>query len=333
MNGRVRLVLVLLALLPAACDQQPPEASRPTGTTSGTTEASRTTQTAPPPPPADVTTLIDGVLTATGERHYYGADPEILDKAAFQATCPNDSELTFVLGCYHGGTISILRIDRPELARLMEVTAAHEMLHAAHASLGAPDRRRVHAWIEEFYAGLDDAEIRELVAEYERLRPQSRLNELHSILGTEVEVLSPALETYYGRYFADRRRVVEAHESYRAVLRGLTRRVDELHAQIDQVSAQLHSLDGQMKAKRTELESIEQRLERLEAQGSIREFNALIPRQNALVNEYNGLVDRYNELVDVHDAKVEEVNGMALEQHELAAELGSRPSIPRAGGR
>ena len=333
MNVRVRLALVLLALLPAACDRQAPETAPPAATTSLPAESSRATPTTLRPGPADVVALVTGVLTGTGERHYYGGDPEILDKAAFQAACPNDSELTLVLGCYHRGTISILRIDRPELSRLMEVTAAHEMLHAAHAALGAPERRKVHAWIEEFYAGMDDAEVRELVAEYERLRPQSRLNELHSILATEVEVLSPDLETYYGRYFTDRGRVVQSHESYRAVLRELTRRVDELHVQIDQLNAQLGSLDGQMKAKRAELDSVEQRLGWLEAQGSIREFNALIPRQNALVNEYNGLVDRYNELVDVHDAKVEEVNALALKQDELASALGSRPSIPPAGGR
>jgi len=309
----VGTVLVLLA----ACSQPAEEAAPP----------------ATPTPPAEVVALVDGVLTEAGERSYYEAEPRLLDREAFQAACPNDSELTVVLGCYSDGTISILRIERPELTRVMEVTAAHEMLHAVYAGLAGPERRQVDGWIEEFYAGLVDPDIRDVVGQYERSEPRQRLNELHSILATEVGALSPALETYYGRYFTDRRRVVAANESYEGMFREIRRRVDKRHGEIEQLCAQLRMLDGRIATKKAQLEAVEQQLKRLDAQGDVRAYNALIPRQNALVEEATGVIDRFNELVDLHNAKVDQVNGLALRQDELVSDLGSRPSIPRGAAR
>ena len=43
--------------------------------------------------------------------------------------------------------------------------------------------------------------------------PGQRLNELHSLLGTEVAHLSPALERYSHRYFHDRQGIVSAFQS------------------------------------------------------------------------------------------------------------------------
>lgn len=279
------------------------------------------------PPPADVAALVAGTLTDEGERLLYRANPKVLDKAEFDVACPFDQELTVVLGCYYNGTIGILRVDRPELSRVMEVTAAHEMLHAAYVALPRREREKVDGWIEEFYVTVEDPEIQELIVQYRRQGPEVRLNELHSILPTELVVLSPALETYYQRYFADRQRVVQAHQSYAAVFRDIKRRVAELHRQIDGYEAQLTSLDSRISTRKAELDAMNVRLEQLRAQGNARTYNSLIPQQNALVEDYNGLINQYNELVDVHNQKVDEVNALALEQDELATSLGSKPSV------
>ncbi len=282
----------------------------------------------PEPPPAEVAGLVDGLLSPEGQRLFYAAHPRLLTKAEFDAACPNDSELAVVLGCYHRGTISILRVDRPDLAPVMTVTAAHEMLHAAYVGLSSRDRGEVDGWVGDFYADLRDPEIRDLVTQYDRREPQQRGNELHSILPTEVSALSPPLEAYYRRYFIDRQAVVRAHESYAAIFRELERRVAGLHAELDGLKGQLNALEAQMNATRGELESLNGQLDRLEGQGDIRTYNALVPRQNALVAQYNGLVDRFNQVVDLHNRKVDEVNGLALQQDQLATSLGSKPSLP-----
>lgn len=289
-------------------------------------------EAAPPQerPPADVVALVDGILSPDGERIFYAAHPRILDKAEFDTACPNDSEFTVVLGCYHRGTISVLRVDRPDLAPVMTVTAVHEMLHAAYADLPKDERARIDAQVQEFYAGLNDPEIRDVVGQYDRREPGQRANELHSILPTEVASLSPPLERYFRRYFADRSRVVQAHDGYAAVFRNLERRVADLHAQIGELKRQLETIEGRMNADRRELESLNARLDRLRAQGDIAEYNSLVPRQNALVSSYNGMVDQFNNLVDRHNARVDEVNALALQQDELVTSLGSKPSLPPA---
>ena len=277
--------------------------------------------------PADVAALVDGRLTPEGERLLYGARPRILPKAEFDVACPHDSEVTVVLDCFIDGSIAILRVDQPGLSRIMEVTAAHEMLHAAYLVLSRPDRERVDGWIGELSTTLDDPQLRDVLDRYERLGPRRHLNELHSILGTEMPVLSPALETYYQRYFVDRQRVVEAHQSYAAVFQDLKRRVDELHAELAGLKARLDSLDSRIAQKRAELDGLNSRLEQLRARGDLRTYNSLIPEQNALVDEYTGLIDQFNEVVALHNQKVDEVNGLALEQDELTTSLGAKPSV------
>jgi hypothetical protein len=283
----------------------------------------------PEPPPAEVVALVEGTLSEEGRRLLYRARPRVLDKAAFDAACPNHGELTLVLGCYDHGTVAILRVERPELARIMEVTAAHEMLHVAYVTLSAGERAEVDSWIEQFYATVDDPDMRDLVSEYEREGPERRLNELHSILPTEVAVLSPELEDYYTRYFVDRARVVEAHASYEAVFRDLKQRVADLHRELDGLKAQLDALESRMSRERAELEALNGRLDQLRGQGNFRAYNSLIPQQNALAG-YNALVDRFNQLVDVHNEKADQVNELALEQDQLATSLGSKPSLPAA---
>ena len=71
-----------------------------------------------------------------------------------------------VLGCYGRGTLRILRVDRPDLAPVMVVSAAHEMLHGAYERLSRPERTKIDAAIQQAYAGIDDPQLTDLVASY-----------------------------------------------------------------------------------------------------------------------------------------------------------------------
>ena len=79
--------------------------------------------------PTPEVAALAGSMSEEGRRVFYLASPKILDRAAFGVACPED-DLGTVLGCYAGGKIYILRVTRPELTGVMEVAAAHEMLHA-----------------------------------------------------------------------------------------------------------------------------------------------------------------------------------------------------------
>src|SRR5262249_44324260 len=154
--------------------------------------------------------------------------------------------------------------DRPDLAPVMVVSTAHEMLHAAYARLPRRERARVDALLEDFYATVQDQDFRSLVDQYDRDEPGHRSSELHSLVPTPIAPLSPELERYYRRYFRDRAGIVAAYQSYNGLFQQLKARSDQLHAELDGIKAQLADLE-------TRLESAKGRAEQLSAQiGALR---------------------------------------------------------------
>ena len=184
---------------------------------------------------ANETTMTNAARHSLGE-----ADPHLDDKAQFAVDCSfPEAAGSLVLGCYTRKTVYVLRVDRADLAPVMPVSTAHEMLHAAYLHLSPEERRRVNIMIEVFYATIDNPDLTDLVAQYERVEPGQRLNELHSLLPTEVRTLSPALERYYRRYFRDRSRVVDAFDSYNVVFASVRSRLNQLDGELTALKAQL----------------------------------------------------------------------------------------------
>jgi len=266
-------------------------------------------------------------MTDTGRRYFYLGRPQLDQKAEFNQDCPS-GELSLVLGCYNLGRIYILQVDRPELAAVMDVTAAHEMLHAAYARLSSSEKSQVNSQINSFYQSVSDPKIKELVAEYDRAEPGDRLNELHSILPTQLESLSPELETYYQQYFSNRRAVAAAYKSYEAIFENLESQIAGLKTEIERIRSQLGSLEATLDSQRQELDRLDGKMSALLSANRIAEYNALVPQQNSLVRQYNGNVEYYRQLVASHNAKVEQINQLALEQNELVDALDSTKYTP-----
>jgi uncharacterized protein involved in exopolysaccharide biosynthesis len=151
-----------------------------------------------------------------------------------------------------------------------------------YGSLGPAERARIDAELEAARAGNVRLE--------ERLKPYAGLptmtNEIHSILGSEFDGLSPALEAHYAQYFSDRSSVVAARQ------RTLGAREEE----ITRLRAEVDELDGRIETLRATL--ISQR-----AAGNI-------PAYNANVAVFNDLINRYNSTIDTLNAKIEEYNGL-----------------------
>src|SRR5439155_1758784 len=130
------------------------------------------------------------------------ASPAVEDVDTFARNCGIDSRPdapgephTHTQGCYVGGRIHLLAPDRAEAHDLLYVVAAHELLHAVYAWLGPGERSRIDAEVEAARVGNDRLE--------ERLKPYGTTptldNEMHSILGSEFDGLSPALEAHYAQ--------------------------------------------------------------------------------------------------------------------------------------
>jgi len=283
-------------------------------------------------PLGEVDALVDGALTPEGKRIFASARPEILDRAAFAVACPTPKEAAIVLGCYDGGRIFILRVGRADLSRVMQSTAAHELLHAAHDALAVGERGRIDQQVAEYYRTLDDPELRDLLGIYDRSEPLERDNELHSILPTTRRSLSQPLENYYRRYFTSRSTFVDAYESYKAPFKALQERVDGLHREITDLSGQLDRLQQDINSREGGLQAIEGRLAALDAAGDDRSYNALIPEQNAQADQVNALINQFNATVVAHNDKVAEVDSLVLQERELENSVGSYPDSKRPGG-
>lgn len=258
-------------------------------TTMPTTTVAPTTTTTTEPLPADMAELAAATtMTERGRRLFLAARPAIEDGPTFAGNCgvenPTGSggSRTHTAGCYFAGRIHLLAPDRAEARSLLYVVAAHELLHAVYGSLGPAERARIDAELEAARAGNARLE--------ERLKPYAGLptlnNEIHSILGSEFDGLSPALEAHYAQYFSDRSVVVAARQ------RTLGAREDE----IARLRAEVDALDNRIETLRATM--ISQR-----AAGDIRAYNAS-------VDVFNGLIDRYNSTIDTLNAKIEEYNGL-----------------------
>ena len=240
------------------------------------------------------------------------ARPRIDERTRFASDCPVDEAASsVVLGCYRAGHIYLLRVDRADLAGVMTVTAAHEMLHAAYAELGGKERGRVDGLIDE-YLSTPDVRIAEALSEYEQIPGSDLDDEAHSLIGTLARDLPRPLERHYTQYFQSRDAVVDAFDAYSLVFDGLQATYDRLAAEVDALSAELAGLDSQLGGASAEADRLFREIESLRSQGRLDESNALVGSQNAAVARANSLAARYNSLVATHNAKVDELNNAAF---------------------
>ena len=184
-------------------------------------------------------------MSNRGEFLFYASHPSIEGTQAFNDKCARVEQSSAILGCYNGRNIYIYDVKNSKLDGIREVTAAHEMLHAAYMRMDESERSKVDALVEAEYAKLSgNQEFAERMAFYARTEPGERDNELHSIIGTEVASISPELEQHYKQYFSDRAKVVALHTQYASVFYELQARGKELSAELDALADTIEAASG-----------------------------------------------------------------------------------------
>ncbi len=194
---------------------------------------------------ADETTMQDDT-----RRIFYVNHPALSDKAEFNTEC-RTTEQSIILGCYVAGRgIFLLDVQEPKLNGVVEVTAAHEVLHAEYERLNTSEREKIDRLTSEFYENnVSNERIKKTVENYRKKDPSIVPNELHSILATEVRDLSPELEEYYSQYFKDRIKIVEFSELYE-------RAFIDLEQQAKIIESQLASLKNQIDTDRSQIDAL-----------------------------------------------------------------------------
>jgi len=283
--------------------------------------------------PSTVSALAtDSTMTPYATKVFYVNHPSIDQKLAFSQNCNSRTEQTIVLGCYHGNQngIYLLSVSDARLHGVEEVTAAHEMLHAAYNRLSTKERHRVDALLNDYYANnLKDQRIRDEVDSYKTSEPNDITNEMHSIFGTEVGTLPPELETYYQQYFKDRSKVVAYSTAYASEFTSRRQQVSNYDTQLTGLKKQIETATNELTAQEGELQASRARLQAERDNGDVQSYNSQVPVYNAAVEAYNAKITVTKQLIAEYNVLVEKRNAIALEVSELAHAI-SGDALPQS---
>lgn len=276
-------------------------------------------------PTPEIQQLADSdTMQGRGRDLFYISEPQIQAGTDFNTACSKQGEQTIVLGCYKAQQIYLYNVSDTRLRGVKEVTAAHEMLHAAYERLATADRDRVNTMLQPIIAGMKDQRILDLIQLYNREEPGELYNEMHSILGTEYAQLTPDLEEYYRQYFGDRVKIVGYAGQYQAVFTQSKTKLDSYDQRLDALKSQIDRNNNELKQQQVELESAASELTQLRSAGRIQEYNQQVPIYNARVESFNALVEQTKGLVEQYNTLVAERNQQATAQNDLYQSLDSR---------
>lgn len=266
-------------------------------------------------PTTEATALADrdGMINE-GRFLYYASQSELDSSSDFNKVCTRIEKTSSILGCYNNSRIYIYNITDARLDGIREVTAAHEMLHAAYQRMSDSEKTTINALLETEYKKLEnDKDFADLIAYYSRTEPGERDNELHSVIGTEIANIDPALETHYGQYFSNRQNVVALYAKYNSVFQDLKDKADALAVQLSALAASIPDRSANYNADVQTLNADVTAFNKRASSGGFltqAQFNsersALMVRAadidlvrtsiNDDVSKYNSILDEYNSI-------------------------------------
>ncbi len=278
-------------------------------------------------PPAVVRLADETAMTDYARRIYYVNHPKIDPLAeSFRVDC-STSEQTIVLGCYHGNQSGIFIYDVTDerLAGVEQVTAAHEMLHAAYERLSSEEQLRVDGLLQNYYkTQLNDERIKKTIDSYKKTEPTELVNEMHSIFGTEVLVLPAELENYYRQYFSDRSKVVGYALDYQSEFSARQKQIDAYDAQLKALKEQIDKKETSLSLQLADLQASRAKLDSLRSSGQVDAYNDAVPAYNAKVNAYNSIVGNLQTDISTYNNLIATRNNLAKEIRELDQALDTR---------
>lgn len=284
-------------------------------------------------PPAAVTVLAtDDTMTTEAEHLLYVNHPDITTGPAFTSHCPAGGEKTVVLGCYVGNDagIYIYKVTDPRLDGVEQVTAAHEMLHAAYRRLGPGERKKVDAMLVNYYEhDLTDQRIKDTIAAYKQSEPNDVVNEMHSVFGTEAVNLPAPLEQYYRQYFTDRAKITAFTAQYEGEFTSREDKVKDYDNQLTSLKSQIEANEAQLNQQSAALSSQAAQLQQERTSGQLAAYNSAVPGYNAAVDSYNNLLAATKNLINQYNSIVDARNAVALEEQQLSRAL-SPNALPAA---
>ena len=263
-------------------------------------------------PSGEMAALTDRLaLTDTGRRVFFATHPTLDGSQAFNEQCSDvdHSEGGHILGCFTQDRIHLFNVNDERLDGIVEVTGAHELLHAAWYRMSDGERGELVDSLTGLYEEfrMEDPELEDRMSVYANLPPVSFANELHSVLATEVRVLPDWLETHYARWFSNRGVILDLFDAYHQIFNEIQSRADELQAQLNSLRTEVEqrsdAYDAAVSQFNSDVQDFNNRNAAFEFSDNEGEFwrlrGQLEARSMDLSAERDGiqaLIDRYEEL-------------------------------------
>lgn len=280
-------------------------------------------------PPEKIVALADKTtMKPETRRIFYVNHPQLDDKTDFRNNC-QIAEQSIVLGCFvNNKGIFLLNVSDKRLSGIIEVTAAHETLHAIYDRLTSDEKAKVDKMTSDFFATIKDERILTTIENYRKKDPSVVPNELHSILASEVKDLSPELEEYYAKYFNDRQQIVSFSSQYEQAFLDLENKVEDYDQQLKSIKNQIDTNQANLVQQNLRIEDKRRELDSLLSGENFDQYNSQVGPYNQIVASYNSLINSTKQLVEKYNNLLEERNSIALQEQELVNAIDTN-SIPK----
>jgi hypothetical protein len=270
-------------------------------------------------------------MTEQGEFLFFASRPQVNQQNEFDAICSSDEEGVGTLGCYlpASGAIHLYDITDERLDGMEEVIASHEMLHAAWARMDDAEKAAISPLLEEAASAMaSDPAFAERMDFYARSEPGERLNELHSIVGTEVAQLDPRLEQHYADLFDDRQQLVGLFSVSNQVFVDLENQATALVAELEALGA---GIEADYASYTAGFDQLDADVASFNARADAGDFSS----QRQFTRERDALVQRQADLDALYDsisardadyeAKLAQLDGLNADVDDLNSSINIAP--------
>lgn len=262
-------------------------------------------------------------LTPSGEFLYQASLPELQDAIRFNKSCGGvKKEQSIVLGCYTLQRFYVYNVTDSRLSGAKQVTAAHELLHAAYERLSSTEKAALNKNLRNAAASIQDERFIDTMNAYKRTEPNQLENELHSILGTEIAVLPDVLERHYKKFFNDRSVIVGYAQEYASTFKQIETKIQTFDAQLESLLTQKNQIENSLGEQKKTIETQKAQLAQLRS-SNVAEYNSMVPAYNQNIRLYNSLVEQLKGIVVQYNQIVNERNELAATQNDLVKKLDS----------
>ena len=263
-------------------------------------------------------------LTDEANFIFQASQPEIQPATQFNQSCRGVSkEYSIVLGCYTQQKLFVFEVSDTRLDGVIQVTVAHELLHAVYERLGQKEKNDIDTKLSAFAATVQDKRFNDTVEQYKKAEPDHVANELHSMVGTELADLPPEIENYYRRYFTNRVAVVTFAKQYENALEQFSSDIKAYDQELRSLEAQKDTLETSLKQQEQLVQSEDDRLSALRSSGDTQSYNRAVPGFNTSIQGFNSDVSRLKQIVATYNDLVEKRNAVATSQNDLVKKLDS----------